>query len=47
MPGDRLVMVKDPNYWGAKAKWDKVVYKPIKSDPSRVGGSTFGGGGPD
>jgi peptide/nickel transport system substrate-binding protein len=36
VPGDRLVMVKDPNYWGAKAKWDKVVYKPIKSDPSRV-----------
>ncbi len=35
-PGDRLVLEKNPDYWGEKAKFDKVVIKPIKSPPARV-----------
>ena len=38
--GDRLVMVRNDDYWGGywgyPQEWDKVTFKPIKSDPSRV-----------
>ena len=34
--GDRVVLVKNPDYWGDKPVWDKIVYKVIKSDPSRL-----------
>ncbi len=34
--GDRVVMEPNPDFWGEKAKWSKVVFKPIKSAPSRV-----------
>ncbi len=36
VPGDRLVMEKNPDYWGEKAAFDRVVIKPINSDPTRV-----------
>jgi len=36
VPGDRIVMEANPDYWGGKPKWDKVTLKPIKSSPSRV-----------
>ncbi|KZL28647.1 ABC transporter substrate-binding protein [Pseudovibrio ascidiaceicola] len=36
VPGDRIVLEANPDYWGAKPKWDKVTFKPIKSGPSRV-----------
>ena len=36
VPGDRLVLVKNPDYWGKKALFDKVTIKPIRSDPTRV-----------
>ncbi|MFQ5828418.1 MAG: ABC transporter substrate-binding protein [Candidatus Methylomirabilia bacterium] len=36
VPGDRLVIAKNPDYWGEKAKFDRVVFKPIRSDPARV-----------
>ena len=36
VPGDRLVIEKNPDYWGEKAKFDRVVLKPIKSGPARV-----------
>ncbi|MGI9478819.1 MAG: ABC transporter substrate-binding protein [Hyphomicrobiaceae bacterium] len=36
VPGDRIVMTANPDYWGGKPKWDKVTMKPIKSGPSRV-----------
>jgi len=36
LPGDRLVIEKNPAYWGEKAKFDKVTFKPIKEDPARV-----------
>jgi len=36
VPGDKLVLVKNPDYWGEKAQFDRVIFKPIKSDPTRV-----------
>ncbi len=36
VPGDRLIIEKNPDYWGEKAKFDKVTVKPIKSGPARV-----------
>ncbi len=33
---DSLVFDANPDYWGGKPKWDRVVFKPIKSDPTRV-----------
>lgn len=36
VPGDRIVMERNDSYWGDKAAWSKVVFKPIKSGPSRV-----------
>ncbi len=36
VPGDRLVLEKNPDYWGEKAVFDHVVIKPINSDPTRV-----------
>jgi peptide/nickel transport system substrate-binding protein len=36
VPGDRLILMRNDNYWGEKAPWDKVVIKPIKSGPTRV-----------
>ena len=34
--GDRLVLEANPDYWGGKPAWDRVVFKPIKSDATRV-----------
>ncbi|MDP6788195.1 MAG: ABC transporter substrate-binding protein [Rhodospirillales bacterium] len=34
--GDRVVLERNPDYWGDKPAWDKIVYKVIKSDPSRL-----------
>jgi peptide/nickel transport system substrate-binding protein len=34
--GDRLVLEGNPDYWGGKPKWNRVVFKPIKAGPSRV-----------
>jgi peptide/nickel transport system substrate-binding protein len=34
--GDRVVLEANPDYWGGKATYDKVAFKPIKSSPSRV-----------
>jgi peptide/nickel transport system substrate-binding protein len=34
--GDRIVLVPNPDYYGEKAEWDKVILKPIKSAPARV-----------
>ena len=36
VPGDRLILEKNPDYWGKKAQFDRVIFKPIKSDPTRV-----------
>jgi peptide/nickel transport system substrate-binding protein len=34
--GDRVELARNDNYWGDKPVWDKVTFKIIKSEPSRV-----------
>ena len=36
LKGDRIELARNNNYWGAKTAWDKVVFRVIPSDPSRV-----------
>ena len=36
VPGDRIVMTRNDDYWGPKPVWTKVTLKPIKAGPSRV-----------
>ncbi|MGI9492727.1 MAG: ABC transporter substrate-binding protein [Geminicoccaceae bacterium] len=36
VPGDRIVIERNDDYWGEKPIWDKVTFKPIASNPSRV-----------
>jgi peptide/nickel transport system substrate-binding protein len=35
-PGNRIVVQRNKLYWGKLAPWERVVFRPIKSDPSRV-----------
>jgi peptide/nickel transport system substrate-binding protein len=35
-PGNRIVMQRNDQYWGDKPAWARVVFRGIKSDPSRV-----------
>ncbi len=35
-PGNRIVMQRYDGYWGPKPPWQKVTFRGIKSDPSRV-----------
>ncbi len=34
--GDRIELVRNDAYWGPKQAWDKVTFRLIPSDPSRV-----------
>jgi peptide/nickel transport system substrate-binding protein len=34
--GDRLVIVKNEDYWGEKAKLDKVIFRPIADNAARL-----------
>jgi len=34
--GDRVELARNENYWGAKPAWDKVTFRIITSDPTRV-----------
>ena len=36
VPGDRLVFESNPDYWGEKEPWDKVIIKPISNASARV-----------
>jgi peptide/nickel transport system substrate-binding protein len=35
-PGNRIVVQRNKLYWGKQPAWERVVFRPIKSDPSRV-----------
>ena len=34
--GDRIELTRNDNYWGPKAAWDKVTFRIITADPTRV-----------
>ncbi len=36
LKGDRIELVRNDNYWGPKPAWDKVTFRLITSDPSRI-----------
>ena len=36
VPGDRIVLTRVDGYFGTKPDWQRVTYKPITSDASRV-----------
>lgn len=36
IPGDRLVLERNENYWGAKPAYEKVIMKFISNDAARV-----------
>lgn len=36
VPGDRYVMARNDAHWGGKPEWEKVAFRFIKSDPTRV-----------
>ena len=36
VPADRLVLEANPDYWGGAEPWERVVFKPIVSEPSRL-----------
>jgi peptide/nickel transport system substrate-binding protein len=36
VPGDRIEVVRNDDYWGGKQPWAKVSFKPIKAGPARV-----------
>jgi peptide/nickel transport system substrate-binding protein len=36
IPGDRMTLVRNDGYWGAKSPWEKVTLRPIRSEPTRV-----------
>ena len=35
-PGNRIVVQRNDQYWGQKPMWQRVTFRSIKSDPSRV-----------
>jgi peptide/nickel transport system substrate-binding protein len=35
-PGNRIVMQRNEQYWGQKPTWQRVIFRALKSDPSRV-----------
>jgi peptide/nickel transport system substrate-binding protein len=35
VPGDKLTLVRNEDYWGEKAKLDKVIFTPIADGPGR------------
>ena len=36
VPGDRIVIERNDDYWGERPAWNRVTLKAIKSGPSRV-----------
>lgn len=34
--GSQLVLERNPNYWGKKPDWDKVIYRPMTNAAARV-----------
>lgn len=35
VPGDKIELKANPNYWGAKPAWDTVTIRTVKSGPAR------------
>ena len=42
-PGDRIVAARNDAYWGERPAWDKVTFRYITSNPSRLAALLSGG----
>ncbi len=36
VPGERITLVRNEGHWGPKPQWEKVTFRTITSDPTRV-----------
>ncbi len=36
VPGERIVLQANPDYWGGAPQWERVTFRPITSAPARV-----------
>jgi peptide/nickel transport system substrate-binding protein len=43
VPGDRIVAARNGAYWGERPAWDKVTFRYITSNPSRLAALLSGG----
>lgn len=43
VPGDRIVAMRNDDYWGERASWDKVTFRFISNNPSRLAALLTGG----
>lgn len=35
-PGNRISVVKNPDYWGSHSDWDRVVFRPVGEESARL-----------
>lgn len=35
-PGNRIVVAKNPNWWGGEPGWDEVVFRPVTENSARL-----------
>jgi peptide/nickel transport system substrate-binding protein len=35
-PGNRVTVVKNPNWWGGDPGWDRVIFRPVGEDSARL-----------
>ncbi len=36
VPGDRVVLERNEDFWGEQPEWSRITIKPIQSDPARL-----------
>jgi len=36
LPGDRITVVRNPDWWGGPVEWERVVFRPVTQDASRL-----------
>ena len=44
IPGNRITLARNPNYWGGAEPWDRVIIRPIANDGARVAAMLFSRG---
>ncbi|MEO1226137.1 MAG: ABC transporter substrate-binding protein [Pseudomonadota bacterium] len=35
-PGNRISVVRNPNWWGGDVQWDQVIFRPVGQDSARL-----------